>query len=111
MRYIIERDIDTDTWRLLLPEYRTSEYGVTHLVHEYDSAPSLYDAILRAHHHRAAYSNWESNMFINGRETLFCADIEDGIMIRYRNAPSMTVSKHHKNGVMMEVMLASEENK
>lgn len=110
MQYIIERDIDTDTWRVLLPEYRDTEYGVTHLVYEYDSAPSLYDAIMLAHHHRAAYSNWESNMYINGRETLFCAYVKDGIQVRYRHAPSMTVSQQHKNGIMMEIMCASEEN-
>jgi hypothetical protein len=111
MYYIIERDIDTDTWRVTLPEYRESNYGVTHLVYEYDKAPSLYDAIVLAHHHRAAYSNWESTMFINGREVLFCADVADGIMIRYSGHQSITVTKHHKNGVTTEVVLASEENK
>lgn len=109
MQYIIERDIDKDQWRMLLPEWRDSEYGVRHMIYEYDMAPSLYDAVVAAHHHRAAYSNWDCVMLINGREVMYCQDVKNGIAIRYRAGKSTTITKENKNGTLMELMVASEE--
>jgi hypothetical protein len=95
MQYIIERDIDRDRWCVMLPVWHTTDHGVRYLVYEHDAAPSLHDAVVYAYHHRAAYSNWDCVILINGREVLYCEDVTDGIVIRYIAGKSITLTKEN----------------
>jgi hypothetical protein len=109
--YIIERNIDRDVWSVMLPEWRDSEYGTKYLVYEYDAAPSLYDALELAYHHRAAYSNWDYEMALNGKVILYTRKVDDDITIKFTDHSEISILETDKNGTMPLIISSSKENK
>lgn len=108
--YIIEYNESTHKWELTMPEYQTTEYGVSYTNYVRDGAPSLDDAIRMAYIHRATYNNWESMMFVNGNEVLYTKENgEFGRWIHFRDGSTMKVNPRGNEAKNDNVVLLEDQ--
>lgn len=77
MKYIIEYKDNEKQWHAMMPEENRTDFGIVYTSYIHECNPHLERMIDMVYEHRAAFSNWEASLFINGQEVLYM-DIHEG---------------------------------